>query len=333
MDIGVLSSTECRFDLIKTKESHLVDKVNDALYWGAIDYLRKNGFMWVEVPILTKITGACENVNTLYSVDHFGKEAFLAQTGQLYLEAKIPVYDKVWTVITSSRAESSADSRHLNQFQLIEFEHKGNLDMLLENIEGTIKAMMYNALQNRKDELGLIGRCEEVSSWVNSDFGRITYTDAINILKGTEYEIAWGEDLTSSQELMLVKEMGAKPLFITHYPKEIKFFNMKENEHNPSIVNSSDLIMPYSGESVGSAERENNHLKLVERLKESNMYKILEQRGKTLDDFKDYLDLIKKDPVLHSGCGIGFSRVSQSILGSKDIRASTSFPIQSNVLY
>jgi asparaginyl-tRNA synthetase len=130
-----------------------------------------------------------------------------------------------------------------------------------------------------------------------------------------------------------VKAMGWKPLFITNYPTEIKFFNMRQVPGKDEIVNSADLLLPYAGESVGSAERENDHDKLVARLQDSQMFKVLSSRGKTLDDFKEYLDFIKENPVLHSGCGIGFARVAQSVLGLPDIRMATAYPLTSETLY
>ena len=152
-------------------------------------------------------------------------------------------------------------------------------------------------------------------------------------MKGTHLEIEWGDDLTHAHELFLVEKYGNRPLFITHYPKDIKFFNMRVNDDDPSVVNSADLIMPYSGESVGSAERENDYERLVKRLKESQMFRILSKRGVTMKDFEEYLNLVKKDPILHSGCGIGFTRVSQSVMGFEDIRMATSYPLNSAILY
>lgn len=332
MDLNILKQTKNRFSLINSQEAKIVDEINDALMWGAMLFLRRN-FVWIEVPTLTKITGACENINTLYSVDHFGIEAFLAQTGQLYLEAKIPIHNKVWTVIDSSRAEPVADERHLNQFQLIEFEHRGNLEYLLENIEETIKSMLREAVDNVPRQLKTLGRYDEISRWLSEPFGRITYTKAVELLRQSPYAISWGDDLARMQEMYLVSVSGSKPLFITHFPKKIKFFNMRQNDSDENVVNSADLIMPYSGEAVGSAERESDYERLVARLKESQMFRILSQRGKTLDDFTDYLELIKKCPILHSGCGIGFGRVSQSVLGTDDIRISSPYPIQNNILY
>jgi len=327
-----LVKTENRFEIINSNEMYVVDRINSSLYTGAIEYLVKNGFCWVEVPTITKITGACENVDTLYCLDHFGVEAYLAQTGQLYLEAKIPSHKKVWTVITSSRAEHQVDGRHLNQFTLLEFEHAGNLEMLLGNIEGMVKSMVKKAIDDSREELELIGVDSEKLSPYAKKFNRITYTKAIEMLEAV-FDIRWGDDLKSRHELFLLDALGGRPLFITHYPKEIKFFNMRVNDDDENIVNSADLIMPFSGESAGSAERENDYERLVERLLNSPMYKILKNRGKKIDDFEGYLSMVKKNPLLHSGCGIGFNRISQSVLQAKDIRVSTNYPVNSQNLY
>jgi asparaginyl-tRNA synthetase len=333
LNLDILKKTDGRFSRIISGDAKAVDEVNDSLMWGARKYLRHNGFMWLEVPMMTKITGACENVDTLYSLDHFGTETYLAQTGQLYLEAKIPLHEKVWTIITSSRAEDAVDSRHLNQFQLVEFEHKGDFESMLKHIEGLVKSMIAEALDKNKKLLEELGRLPELEAWVSAPFARMSYTEAVEMLKGTKHEIEWGDDLTSKTEHYLVSKNGNRPLFVTHFPKKIKFFNMRQNDGDEDIVNSSDLIMPYSGESVGAAERENNYDRLVERLVESPMFKVLAKRGKTINDFKDYLDIIKKHPILHSGCGIGFNRISQSVLGADDIRVSANYPIQKGVLY
>ncbi|RME31417.1 hypothetical protein D6789_02835 [Candidatus Woesearchaeota archaeon] len=322
-----------QFGKLNTRTSLAIDRINDRALWGAREYFRQHGFIWIDVPTITNITGACENVDTLYALDHFGKEAFLAQTGQLYLETKIPGHKRVWTIIQSNRAEARTDNRHLNQFQLVEFEEQGDFAQLLTRIQAVVQAMFVGAL-TRKAELAALGRStEELERWATEPFGHITYTKAIELLQGTPLAKAWGDDLGHEEEQFIVRALGWKPVFITHYPTEIKFFNMRQNPSDPSVVNSADLILPYAGESVGSAERENDHAKLVERLKNSQMYKTLSARGKTLEDFAHYLDFIKEHPVLHSGCGIGFARVCQAILGLHDIREATPYPLTSETLY
>ncbi|OIO28521.1 hypothetical protein AUJ16_00920 [Candidatus Micrarchaeota archaeon CG1_02_60_51] len=333
MELETLKSTDGRFGLINGTAFEAIDRVNDALYWGALDYFRGNGFMWVDVPTLTRVTGACENVDTLYSVDHFGRNAYLAQTGQLYLEAKIPRHEKVWTVITSSRAEAKVDARHLNQFQLLEFEHRGGFESLLNHVEGTVKAMVAGAVANAPGELALLGRSPADLAEYLKPFNRISYAEAIGLLEGTPLEVGWGSDLKHSHELRLVAATGGRPLFITHFPKAIKFFNMRVNRSDDSVVNSADLILPHSGEAVGSAEREDDYALLKERLLASSMYSILSKRGVALSEFEDYLSLVRDNPILHSGCGIGFPRVSQSVLGFSDIRQATSYPLNAETLY
>ncbi len=329
-----LKSTDKRFEKINSSASAMADEVSAALYWGAMDYFRQNGFVWVDVPILTKITGACENVDTLYKVDHFGREAYLAQTGQLYLEAKIPIHKKVCTVITSSRAEAEVDGRHLNQFQLLEFEQQGDFESMLTHVEGTIKSMFSNALATTRGQLRALGRdTEELARYVSEPFGRVTYTQAINMLKGTPLEVAWGSDLKAGHEAAIVKMAGNKPTFITHYPKAIKFFNMRQNRENPLVVNSADLILPFAGEAVGSSEREDDPVALRQRLLSSPMFQILSKRGVTISEFDDYLKTVTDNPILHSGCGIGFSRVAQCALGASDIRQATSYPLNAETLY
>ncbi len=333
LDLRKLETTSRRFSLINTPEAEAVDKINDSLLWGAMNFCRENGFQWMDVPTLTKITGACENVDTLYKLEHGDAEAYLAQTGQLYLEAKIPLHEKVWTIIDSSRNEPDADTRHLNQFKLFEIEHHGDLNKLLRNLEKLTKAMMKEVLIKNHQTLKQLGRVEEIETWVEQPFSRMSYTECIKMLKGTQHQVEWGEDLKSEEEEYLVEKTGNKPLFITHFPKAIKFFNMRENDDNSEVVNSTDLIMPYSGESAGAAERENDYTKLKDRLTESPMFKILSARGKTLKDFEDYLEMVKTNSTLHSGCGIGLNRITQSVLGSRDIRVSCSYPIQRGVLY
>lgn len=142
----------------------------------------------------------------------------------------------------------------------------------------------------------------------------------------------WGDDLKSFHEQILVKMYGNKPLFITHYPKAIKFFNMKTNSKNPQMVNSTDLILPHSGEAVGAAEREYEYKALYERLKESSMLKQLVERGGSISDFQWYLDFYKRHNVPHAGCGIGLNRVTQFVLGTDDIRATTVFPLNKESL-
>ncbi|MCD6398413.1 MAG: hypothetical protein J7L08_00645 [Candidatus Aenigmarchaeota archaeon] len=314
-----------RYKLLK--ELTEVAKVESALLKGARKFFEKNKYTEVVVPHLTRATGSCENMNTLFEVDYFGKRAFLSQTGQLYLESLIPELKKVWCIGPSFRAEPKADSRHLTEFPLIELEFNGNFNELLDGIEKLIMSMIKEILHDN----GIKIVDKKRLSKINAPFKRITYSEAIEELK--EFGMKWGDDLKNIHEKYLVKKFGNQPLFITHFPIEMKFFNMKRNESNPNIVNSADLILPMGGEAVGAAEREFKYEDVMKRLKKSQMFRQLLKLGGGIEDFKWYLNFLKEmGNVPHAGCGIGLNRVTQFILGMDDIRASTVYPLNSETL-
>jgi asparaginyl-tRNA synthetase len=286
----------------------------------------------VLVPHITKATGACENIATMFEVSFFGERRYLAQTGQLYLEVLTPHLGKVWAAGPSFRAEPDVDDRHLVEFTLLEIEFRGGFDELLGHIEGTITSMVDQVLLTRGEDLELLKVDKERLRGVRPPFRRVTYTEAVELLK--EDGVKWGDDLKSVHEKKLAQHFGGRPLFITHYPKAIKFFNMKENDANPDIVDSADLILPFSGEAVGAAEREHDYERLLSRLLESSMFRLLRERGGSQEDFAWFLDYYKENGgCRHSGCGIGMNRVTQFVLGSRDIRATTTWPMnrESNV--
>lgn len=322
-----LVETRERTKLANTKELEIVARLEAALLKGARDYFIKTGFIEVNAPHITKATGSCENIDTLFELDYFGAQRYLSQTQQLYLEAMIPRLKRVWCVGPSFRAEPEADNRHLTEFPLLEIEFEGDFNELLDHIENTICNMISEALkeENLLKEIGI--DTERLKS-VKKPFKRITYDEAIE-----KVGLEWGSDLKSKHEKMLVEMFGNQPLFITHFPKPIKFFNMRENDFRPEIVNSTDLILPGSGEAVGAAEREYKYEKLKERLKNSEMMKKLETRGGGMQDFQWYLDCVKDNGIkLHSGCGIGLNRVTQFVLGTDDIRKCTVFPLNSETI-
>ena len=277
----------------------------------------------MSVPHITRATGSCENIYTLFGLNYFGEQAYLSQTGQLYLEALTPFLSKVWCVGPSFRAEDRVDGRHLTEFTLLELEFKGDFEQLLSETESVVCAMTGELV--RSEEAQALGVEIEWLKDISRPFKRITYSEAVELL--SREGVKWGDDLQSRHERMLVDTLGGKPLFITHYPKSMKFFNMIEDEKDPRVVKSADLILPHSGEAVGAAEREYRHDRLVERLMSSNMMKMLIQRGGSAKDFDWYLDFYKKHGIPHSGCGIGVNRITQFALASDDIRAATVYPM------
>lgn len=308
-------------------------KIESELIHGAIDYLQANRFVQVVPPHITCATGACENIDTMFTLDYFGKTAFLSQTGQLYLESFISSLGRVYCIGPSFRAEPKADDRHLTEFTLIELEFPTSKDEamgeLIAHIEGIIMAMVRRVLKTCRQELAVVGADINMLEELKMPFTRITYTEAIDLLKG--FGLKWGDDLKSKHEEFLAKKFG--PLFITHYPAPIKFFNMQPNSKDPRVVNSTDLILPGAGETVGAACRIWDSKQLVERLKTSQMMAQLRKRGISEDVFNWYVEVVKSHGKPHAGFGLGLGRMMKFITGRKDIRESTAFPLNSEVIY
>jgi len=314
--------TATRYRILRDPGLQAIARIEASLLSGARKYFEENSFVEITVPHITRATGACENVATMFEIDFFGERRYMAQTGQLYLEVMTPYLGKVWAIGPSFRAEEKVDERHLIEFTLLEMEFGGKFDQLLSHIEGTLMSMISEVLAKRTEDLETLGVDVGRLRKVSKPFKRITYTDAVELLEGDG--VRWGDDLKSQHEKRLVEYMGNLPLFITHYPKAIKFFNMKENVINPELVDSADLILPYSGEAVGAAEREFEYERLVKRLLDSSMYRLLKERGGGIEDFGWYLNFYKEfGGCPHSGCGIGLGRVMQFVLGIDDIRGST----------
>jgi asparaginyl-tRNA synthetase len=304
-----------------------------AMFRGARNEVETRGFVGVHnMPEIVGVTGACENVDTLFKVDYFGKQAYLAQSDQLYLELITPHLEKVYAEIQSFRMEPEADNRHLTQFSLFEIEHQGNLDELMDNIEGILFNIIGTVLEADLDIIDSPMRYAHKRLLKQGCLPRVTYTEAVGHLQEELYpDLEWGADLKAHHERAIVDEFGA--CFVTHYPMPIKFFNMKQNDDDAAVVNSCDLLLPYAGESAGAAEREHEYTKIVNRLKASDMYKRLIELGGRDEDFEWYLEAHRgRDIPLHSGAGIGMARVAQFILGVDDIRDAVPFVINSENL-
>ncbi|MDA1316475.1 MAG: hypothetical protein O3B87_00445 [bacterium] len=329
--------------------AHIADSLNH----GASKHYKKMGLTYVDVPEIVGITGACENVDTLFVIQNRnGIPLFFAQTGQLSLEQILQTLPGAYTVIHSGRDEEYEDARHLRQFRLTEEEfdctlvnmNRDNYDeekmfqALLNHIQCAVQAMIYEVIQDHQSLLeNTYHRDIEVLHYTSShDFQQISYGDAVELLNDNGFpKVQFGDDLKSEHEACVIEVLNKGetelPVFITKYPKDIKFFNMKVSEKDPRVVLSADLILPYAGEATGSAVREHDFKKLDERLTNSTMFKLHTQRGGTYDDFKWYLDIIKsKKTNPHAGYGIGNERVLQYIFGEKDIRNVSLFSLLNN---
>jgi len=325
-------------------------KINESLNLGSKENYQNTKLTYVDVPELVGITGACENVDTLFKVQNrLELPLFFTQTGQLALEQSLQSFHGVYTVIHSGRDEGKEDNRHLRQFRLTEEEfdctlvnmNRSNYDeekmfeALLDHIQGNVQSMIKKVLQDNKEILKSIYKRDilELEEATKKDFLRIEYEEAINLLNKNGYKgISFGDDLEAEHEAKIVELLNKKqkmlPVFIMKYPKEIKFFNMKVYTKNPRVVLSADLIFPYAGEGTGSAVREHEFEKLNERLTSSKMFELHIKRGGKYEDFLWYLDIIKQKATNpHAGYGIGNERVLQYIFAESDIRNVSLFAL------
>ncbi len=321
----------------------LVSAMHDATH----RYYRSAGLAHVPVPQIVGITGACENVDTLFRVtSHVPTPLFFSQTGQLSLEQALQFYPGVYTVMHSGRDEETEDARHLRQFMLTEeefdwsfvgianekYDEERMYTALLTRIETAIKTIGHDVVKTHPEILEAAGRdVAALTESLEKPFHRITYENAIALLRECGWPgLRWGTDLTAKHEAKVVEILAdggfPRPVFIMRYPKEIKFFNMKVSEADDRTVLSADLILPHAGEAVGSAVREHDGAKLERRLIGSTMYRLHLERGGTLQDFRWYLDLVASGETKpHAGYGIGNERVLQYLLGAEDIRDCSLF--------
>jgi len=297
-------------------------KISNDFSEGAREFFKKQKFYVCNPSILVGVLGACENFDTVYKIKKVEQGyQFLSQTAQLQLERALSFDIKKIACFTKSfRNEVNiSDGRHLREFTLIELElAKLELSELLDSIELCIKSMISNGIFKNEDvinkQFGVSIKKQE-KRFLTSKYQRITYTEAIKLLQQKGENLQWGDDLSSSSEGKLLELMGYKPFFITHFPEHIKFFNMRLNRANPKVVNSADLILPVSGEAVGSAEREFNFSILKERFFKSSMFEKMKKIGITEQDLGCYFKIVEKREIPeHAGCGIGFERVLQSVL-------------------
>ncbi len=310
-------------------------------------FFHDRGFVYVHTPLITgsDTEGAGEmfQVTTLdldqpprtedgrvdYSEDFFGKMTSLTVSGQLEAETFALAFRKVYTFGPTFRAENSNTARHASEFWMIEPEIAfADLEDNMEIAEAMIKYIINYVLENAPEEMEFFnkfidkGLLDRLHSIVAADFGRVTYTEAIDILeksgKKFDYPVEWGIDLQTEHERYLTEEVFKKPIFVTDYPKDIKAFYMRLNDDNKTVA-AGDLLVPGVGEIIGGSQREERYDVLASRMKEMGM----DPEG---DAYWWYMDLRKYGGVYHSGYGLGFERIIMYITGMKNIRDVLPFP-------
>ncbi|KPJ57586.1 hypothetical protein AMJ49_00495 [Parcubacteria bacterium DG_74_2] len=314
------------------------------------NWLEEASFFEIFPPKIVRASGSCENIDTLFEVgvdENFywfhsttPHRAYLSQTAQLYLESFTPYLRKVYAVGPSFRAEEGNDDRHLTEFTMLEIEFAENFKELLGYTEKIIFKVIKDILKlpaAKREEFGLSKENIKRLKKVKPVFPKITYREAIEILG-----LPFGSDISWKNEQKLLKRFDNQPLFITHFPNPLydhgreieveKFFNMIPDSENQKYVLSADLILPFGGEAVGSAQRVHRLEELKWRLKHSKMFKRLKEKGGSLEDFDWYFQKMKEKSIPHSGGGFGIARILKFLKGEMNIKKAITFPSNQEII-
>ncbi len=304
---------------LRSRKLTAVMKIRSTIFGAIHEYFRKRGFYEYQSPILQSIQ--CEGGSTLFTVDYFGKKGvFLSQTWQLYAEPALMALEKIYTIAPSFRAEKSKTSRHLTEFWHAEMEVAwSTFTNLIEYGEELLKYVVKIVLKENKKELKILERdVKKLEPIVKKKFPCITYDEALKLLKEKcKMKISWGKDLRTIEEDELSKLFDT-PIVVTHYPKKVKAFYMKEDKKNPKVVEGADFIAPEGyGEIIGCSQREES----IEKLK-ANLIEI----GEKVEEYEFYFDTRKYGSVPHGGFGMGIERLITWICGLDNIKDSIPFP-------
>ncbi len=322
-----------------------VFRVRSMLSFAIHQYFHENGFVYVHTPIITgsdcegagemfRVTTLdplhpplCEDGRVDYNQDFFGKETSLTVSGQLEGEAFALAFRKIYTFGPTFRAENSNTARHASEFWMIEPEVAfADLEDNMKLGESMIKYIIRYVLEHAPDEMEFFhsfvdkGLRDRLMGIVNADFARVTYTEAVDILKKAkkefQYPVEWGIDLQTEHERYLTEEVYQKPVFVTDYPKDIKAFYMRLNDDGKTVA-ACDLLVPGVGEIIGGSQREERYDVLKQRI---------EEMGMDPEDYKWYLEIRKYGGVKHAGFGLGFERILMYLTGMGNIRDVMPFP-------
>ncbi len=328
---------------VRTNTFNAVFRVRSVMAAAIHRYFQDRGFVYVNTPLITasdcegagemfKVTtigysDQYKNAEEYYANDFFGKKAGLSVSGQLEGEGMAMAMGKIYTFGPSFRAEKSNTLRHVAEFWHVEPEIAfAELPDLIEIAEDMIKYIVRDYMEKCPEELKFFeerfekGLTEKLLNVVNNDFAVVDYTEAIELLKKAdvkfEYPVDWGCDLQSEHERYITEQIYKKPVFLINYPKAIKSFYMKQNPDGKTVA-ATDLLVPGVGEIIGGSEREADYDKLVAAMKE---------KGMTMEEYGDYLDLRKFGSAPHSGFGLGFERIIMYCTGMANIRDVIFYP-------
>lgn len=309
---------------LRSKRQHAVMKIRNEIIRATYEFFNKEGFVKIDPPILTG--SAPEGTSELFHTKYFEEDAYLSQSGQLYMEAAAMALGKVFSFGPTFRAEKSKTRRHLIEFWMIEpemafYEFEDNLKVQ----EEYVSYIAQSVLENCSLELNTLGRDLSKLENIKAPFPRITYDDAITFLHEKGFtEIKWGDDFGAPHETVIA-EAYDKPVFITHYPTSLKPFYMQPDANREDVALCADLIAPEGyGEIIGGSERIHDADLLKQRLDEHNL---------DTEAYKWYLQLREYGSVPHSGFGLGLERTVAWISGVEHVRETIPFPRLLNRLY
>lgn len=308
---------------IRSPRQRSILKIRAEIIRAIQEWLDGQGFTLVDPPVLTP--SACEGTTTLFSTDYFDEEAYLTQSGQLYMEAAAMALGRVYSFGPTFRAEKSKTRRHLTEFWMVEPEMAfTEHDESLRIQEQLVSHVVQHVLESCQEELKAIDRDITPLERVKPPFPRITYDEAVELLNREGMPFEWGEDFGAPHETKIA-ESFEKPVFITHYPAKVKAFYMKPDPSRPEVVLCADLIAPEGyGEIIGGSQRIDDPKLLEQRFAEHQLPR---------DAYEWYLDLRRYGTVPHSGFGLGLERTVAWICGLDHVRETIPFPRMLNRLY
>ncbi len=304
-------------------------RVRAEIIKAARDFFDERGFTLTDPPIITP--AACEGTTTLFPVDYFEEQAYLTQSGQLYIEATAMALGKVYSFGPTFRAEKSKTRRHLTEFWMVEPEVAyAQLDDLMELAENFITFIVKRCLEKRRTDLQTIGRDVAKLEKIDVPFPRVSYDDAVKMLQeahakgAVETKFEWGGDFGSPDETYLSSQFE-RPVMVNRYPAAIKAFYMEPDPQRPELALCVDVLAPEGyGEIIGGSQRMASHELLLKRIHDHNLPE---------EAFKWYLDLRKFGSVPHGGFGMGIERAVAWICGLEHVRETIPFPRMLHRLY
>ncbi|MBO5949181.1 MAG: asparagine--tRNA ligase [Fibrobacteraceae bacterium] len=302
---------------IRAPRQNAILKIRHQIVSAIRQYFDDLDFTLIDAPLFT--ANECEGSSTLFKTPYFGEEAYLSQSGQLYMEAACEAFGRAYCFGPTFRAENSNTRRHLTEFWMVEPEVAYmDLEGDMELAEGLVQAIVKRVLEKCKLELQILERdCAPLENVISGNFPRISYTEAVEIIQKSGVNFNWGDDFGGGDETIIGSAFN-RPVIVYGYPKEIKPFYMKTDPENPKIVRNMDILAPEGyGEIIGGGQREEDYNTLIEAIK---------AQGLAESSYQWYTDLRKYGSVPHAGFGLGVERCVAWICGLPHVRETGAFP-------